>query len=637
MKIKQTYVTLFTVFKKLPLAVRLAIPLVVFFVGAYSLIFFVPKQVEYAYQSEVCVSQFTLLPSVMRQTADSGFSIQYEELVFIEQTPVASLKVCFRPMHAPEGGQSQVSVAPWGGVLANKQFTLTVADPPVAQTADFIDQTVPVTQPLAITLDAVDELFGYTLSVADKSVECEQDDATLHCPIQSLNLPQGKTLETSLDRYFDEEHVERLAAGEIRTVTPTELIKTSLTDGETRFDVPKSFTFEFNKEISRAVVSLKEQGDDGKTIATAISVEGKKVIVSLADDLARRTGFELALKEVKAIDGSKLSGTQSFQFSTSGGPTIANVSVGSWGVAPSGTIVLSFDQPIENPQQASSFVSVSGMNASVSADSNHIYISYSADTCVSFRMTVNAGFVGSNGVTADDSWSFESRTRCYTIQSFGASVQGRSLVSYTFGSGARTILFVGNIHGNEVGTRALLYSWIAELDANIGKIPHGTKIVVVPSANPDGYASGSRYNARGVDLNRNYDTSDWQSDVQTVSGGDLPGGGGSSPASEPETQALVNLTVSLRPALTLSYHSAAGYAIANTCGASWQQADQYARMVGYANMTGVSSAFSYQITGTYDDWMCERQGLPSVLVELTTHSYSEFYTHRPAMWAIVND
>jgi len=177
-------------------------------------------------------------------------------------------------------------------------------------------------------------------------------------------------------------------------------------------------------------------------------------------------------------------------------------------------------------------------------------------------------------------------------------------------------------------------AWVNEIEANPQNIPGGVRIVIIPSVNPDGVAANTRNNANNIDLNRNFNVSDWSSDVQTVSGAPFPGGGGPAPESEPETKALVAFTRELSPSLTLSYHSAAAYVIANTCGNSLSLATTYASLTGYSNVTGVSSAFGYQITGTYDDWICEKLGLASVLIELTTNTNAEFSRNKAAMWAM---
>ncbi len=61
----------------------------------------------------------------------------------------------------------------------------------------------------------------------------------------------------------------------------------------------------------------------------------------------------------------------------------------------------------------------------------------------------------------------------------------------------------------------------------------------------------------------------------------------------------------------------------------------YSSLSGYRNMTGVEGAFSYPITGTYDDWIREELGLPSVLIELSSVSDSQFSRNKTALWAMV--
>src|SRR5215217_1711211 len=60
------------------------------------------------------------------------------------------------------------------------------------------------------------------------------------------------------------------------------------------------------------------------------------------------------------------------------------------------------------------------------------------------------------------------------------------------------LLVVGQVHGNEPAGRAV----IARLRS--ARPPRGTALWLVDDANPDGSAAGTRANANGVDLNRNF-------------------------------------------------------------------------------------------------------------------------------------
>ena len=75
---------------------------------------------------------------------------------------------------------------------------------------------------------------------------------------------------------------------------------------------------------------------------------------------------------------------------------------------------------------------------------------------------------------------------------------------------------------------------------------HGIDLWVVPAYNPDGLARGTRRNAHGVDLNRNYPYH-WAP---------LTGSyySGPEPASEPETRAMMRFLAKVRPDWILSFH-----------------------------------------------------------------------------------
>jgi protein MpaA len=131
----------------------------------------------------------------------------------------------------------------------------------------------------------------------------------------------------------------------------------------------------------------------------------------------------------------------------------------------------------------------------------------------------------------------------------GRSVRGRAIVAYELGdpTAPRKALIVGCIHGNEpAGTTV-----VAALRAG-GPIA-GTDLWLIPTINPDGQAAGTRQNAHGVDLNRNFPF-DWKPlgprGTQQYAG---PG-----PISEPESRIAHALIARLRPKLTIWFHQPLG-------------------------------------------------------------------------------
>lgn len=130
------------------------------------------------------------------------------------------------------------------------------------------------------------------------------------------------------------------------------------------------------------------------------------------------------------------------------------------------------------------------------------------------------------------------------VRVLGRSVEGRKILAYHLGEPARagvpTVVVMATMHGNERAVRAIPRGF------RDGRPVVGVDLWVVPTYNPDGAAVGSRKNARGVDLNRNYPYK-WA---------DLDGSyeSGPKPASEPETRAMMRFLRKVRPDYVLSFH-----------------------------------------------------------------------------------
>lgn len=110
------------------------------------------------------------------------------------------------------------------------------------------------------------------------------------------------------------------------------------------------------------------------------------------------------------------------------------------------------------------------------------------------------------------------------------------------------------IHGEEPETTYALSRALRQLAA---PSPHSA---VVLAANPDGLIRGTRGNARGVDLNRNFPSRDWQPNPVTHRStledpSDVLLSPGERPGSEPETQQLMALIAELQPAAVIALHA----------------------------------------------------------------------------------
>ena len=123
----------------------------------------------------------------------------------------------------------------------------------------------------------------------------------------------------------------------------------------------------------------------------------------------------------------------------------------------------------------------------------------------------------------------------------GRSVQGRPIMAYRLGeAGAPVRVLLASMHGNEAAPSRILTALVD------GPEIHGIDLWVVPTYNPDGRVAGTRKNAHGVDLNRNFPYR-WR---------DLDGNyeSGPRPASEPETKAVMKFLRAVKPERILSFH-----------------------------------------------------------------------------------
>lgn len=135
---------------------------------------------------------------------------------------------------------------------------------------------------------------------------------------------------------------------------------------------------------------------------------------------------------------------------------------------------------------------------------------------------------------------------------YGWSAQGRALTAFVLDSGvpdpATVTLIFGGFHGNERSTPGVVERLRAFLKQAPAAWPN-RRVVLVPQANPDGVAQGTRVNARGVDINRNFPTG-WMPAARAARYSPGPRA-----ASEPETQAIIALLARTHPAKVVSLHS----------------------------------------------------------------------------------
>ena len=253
----------------------------------------------------------------------------------------------------------------------------------------------------------------------------------------------------------------------------------------------------------------------------------------------------------------------------------------------------------------------------------------------------------------------------------GKSVEGRDIEAYIYlprpvstgaeadgkagGDGNTRLMFVGGIHGGYEWNSVLLsYQFMDYLEENPTVIPQNLTIAIIPSANPDGLykvigkegrftisdvptkeqALGTgRFNARGVDLNRNFDCkwkpeSTWQNKVVSA---------GSGAFSEPEAAAIRDFVSKYNPAAAVFWHSKANAVYASECtkGIIPKTLDimnAYAEASGYK---AVKSFDEYEISGDAEGWLASIN-IPAITVELKTHETVEWEQNLAGIKALFN-
>jgi len=236
-------------------------------------------------------------------------------------------------------------------------------------------------------------------------------------------------------------------------------------------------------------------------------------------------------------------------------------------------------------------------------------------------------------------------------ETIGFSVEGREIERYTFlPEGVQGIeedtahlLFVGGIHGGyEWNSVVLAYEFIDYFDRNRSVIPDGVAVSIIPSLNPDGVyevvrkegrfapedvpdneliVGTGRFNARGVDLNRNFDCK-WQS-TSMWRGEEVSAG--TRPFSEPEAQTLREFIQEQKPDAVVFWHSQANAVYASEC-ENGILPETTTLMNAYAGASGyqaIDTFDAYTVTGDAEGWLASI-GIPAVTVELSSHEAVEW-------------
>ena len=201
-------------------------------------------------------------------------------------------------------------------------------------------------------------------------------------------------------------------------------------------------------------------------------------------------------------------------------------------------------------------------------------------------------------------------THLWQPDQYGRSFLGTALEIWPAATKCKWLIFAG-IHGEEPETTYALSRALRQLTEP------SSHCAVILAANPDGLIRGTRGNARGVDLNRNFPTRDWRPGTVTHRStiedpSDILLSTGARAASEPETQALIGLIEKLSPQCVIALH--APLACIDDANAS----PLGQRLAHRARLPFVRDV-GYATPGSFGTWGGER-GLPVITYEFALAS-----------------
>lgn len=167
------------------------------------------------------------------------------------------------------------------------------------------------------------------------------------------------------------------------------------------------------------------------------------------------------------------------------------------------------------------------------------------------------------------------------------------------------ILIVGVVHGDEPQGEYLISQYL--------KHNPNSKHMFIPCLNPDGMQLNTRTNANRVDINRNFPTKNWGQncgDNATCDDDSTAYFGGKSPASEIETQFLIDTIEKYHPKLVLTLHTP--YKTVNYDGPAKQIAQMIADIIKYP----VEESIGYPTPGSFGTWAGVERNIPAITLEM---------------------
>lgn len=251
------------------------------------------------------------------------------------------------------------------------------------------------------------------------------------------------------------------------------------------------------------------------------------------------------------------------------------------------------------------------------------------------------------------SWG-KSKCHDYSWNHVRSSYYGNPIVWFVYGNESKkenkNVTFIEcGVHGDEITPIKFCYDLLEDLRYNPEKIGEDNLVVISPIVTPDAFfrKKPTRTNARGVDINRNFPTKDWERSAlklwKSRYKSDKRRFPGNKALSEQETIFQVNIIKRYKPKKVISVH--APLTMLDYDGPHFTQERGKAAkqlLVTMSDKAGKYKISNYPFfTGSLGNWAGNERDIPTYTLELPNtdwHKTSKYYRlFREAILHAIND
>lgn len=596
---------------------------------------------EIAPTNTFCIEGYFLLPKYYKVNSNIPSEISFsEDIKIFDKYRILSREICIHPTDIlGESSTYSMNISYIPNIdMFKKEITLSTKEYPQMEEIKF-EESVNITDTLEYELTYQPTLLDYYLSTSEQKIKCNKENNIVKCDLSQLTLNYESSYKVDLISMHKDTEIETLNTMIVKTLSAVKVESSNIPEGNIFQTLNISeLQFTFNKDVKENFETILED-ESGNTIEHTKALTERTLNISTNYEFKQNSKYTLKILNLEGTDGSRPEGEEYvISFSIDDGPNIQSTNIRS-PFSVSNNILLTFNQDIEKEEEIKKYIKLnSGTNYTYTITGSKVTINPSGNLgyCQSNKVEILKGLKSSEGLISSKGHTYTFKTNCARVSKVGTSVQGRGIYATYFGSGSKKILFFASMHGSEANTKSTLSKLITELEINSSKIPSDKTIIIVTTFNPDGIANRSRFNANGVDLNRNFNSSNWTSGTYFLNNY-YPLGGGEYPFSEPESIAIKNLVIKENPYVTISYHAAAAYVVPSNTSKSIELGQTYSQLSGYKYIApGTQGAFSYDITGTFEGW-AGQNGYNAIVIELASAYSDEFSRNRSAMWKMIEN